>query len=333
MGRTPARRTAEELTRAAPAEDATRAHHRTDRVPARRRFDEVECTVSHLLRFPHPALRGRRFGEALLQGLAARGILPGPDGVLEIGGGTGHLAEAAWRGDAGPFTGCRWTSLDLSPSLLGAQRRRLLAVGAEPAAVPRGPHSRWAGVRADAVALPLRSGSFRGLVLGNEMLADLPVRGGVNAGAVQLVQEVARVLAPGGAAAFTEFGGEFPPGPVELTAGSRAGEHTEWSIDFRQLRAAATGGGLEAEELPLHELIGADLSVRCASYTDLWRLRRFVSCEVFAAPAEEVRRRHPLLSRLLALDLPPLGSPRWPDATAPAGFAQLFRALLLRQRR
>lgn len=333
MGRPPDRQTEEELTRSPPAEDATRAHHRTDRLPARRRFDEVECTVSHLLRFPHPALRGLRFGEALLQGLAARGIQPGPDGVLEIGGGAGHVAEASWRGDAGPFTGCRWTSLDLSPSLLAAQRRRLLGLGAEPEAVPRGRHLRWSGIRADAVALPLRSGAFRGVVLGNEMLADLPARGGVNTGAVQLVREVARVLAAGGAAAFTEFGGDFPPGPVVLTAGSRRDEHAEWSIDFRQLRAAAGECGLAVEELPLHELIGADLSVRCASYTDLWRLRRFVSCEVFAAPAEEVRRRHPLLSRLLALEMPPLGSPRWPDATAPAGFAQLFRALLLRQRR
>ena len=86
------------------------------------------------------------------------------------------------------------------------------------------------------------------------------------------------------------------------------------------------------EELPLHELLQADLSVRCASYTDLWRLRRFARCEIFAAPAEDVRRRYPLLSRFLALELPPLGSPRWPDAGASGGFAQLFRALLLRQR-
>jgi SAM-dependent methyltransferase len=333
MGRPSSSGKAEELTRTVGAEDPTRAHHRTDRVRARRRFDEVECTVSHLLRFPHPALRGRRYGEALLQGLAARGIGPVADGVLEIGGGAGHVAEACWRRDAGPVTGARWISLDLSPVLLDAQRRRLLAVGAVPDAVPRGAHPGWSAVRADALALPLRSGSFRGLILGNEMLADLPVRDGVNWGAIQLVREVARVLAPGAAAAFTEFGGDFPPGPVTLTAGSRADEHTEWSIDFRQLRTAARECGLEAEELPLHELLRADLSVRCASYTDLWRLRRFVSCEVFAAPAEEVRQRHPLLSRLLALELPPLGSPRWPDATAPAGFAQLFRALLLRQRR
>ena len=307
-------------------EDRTRAHHRLDRLAARRRFDEVECTVSHLLRLPHPALQGRRFGEALLQGIGARGIGPGRSGVVEIGGGTGHIAETAWRGEAGPFTRARWTSLDLSPALLATQRRRLW----EPSQ-PRGPHQRWAGLRADALDLPFRTGSLDGLVLANEVIADLPVAGQRNTGAIQLVGEVARVLAPGGAAVLTEFGGDFEPGPVRLLASGGDGEHIEWSIDFRELRAVAREARLAVEEVPLHELLGADLSVRCASYTDLWRLRRVASCDVFAAPAEEVRRRFPLLSRLLVLELPELGSPRWPDATAPAGFAQLFRALILRR--
>jgi hypothetical protein len=118
---------------------------------------------------------------------------------------------------------------------------------------------------------------------------------------------------------------------VRLFGARGEGEHLEWSIDFRQLREAAGAQGLAVEELPLHALLGADLSVRCASYTDLWRLRRVASCEVFAAPEAEVRRRFPVFSRLLGLELPPLGSPRWPDATAPAGFAQLFRALILRK--
>ena len=281
-------------------------------MPARRRFDEIECTVSHLLRLPHPALRGRRYGEALLQGIAARGIRAGH--VLEIGGGAGHVAEAAWRGDAGPFTQVRWTSLDLSPMLLAAQRRRVL----EPAQ-PRGAHTKWSGVRADALELPLRS--FAGLVLANEMIADLPR----STGPVKLVRELARILTPGSAAVLTEFGGDFEPGPLDL------GEHVEWSIDFRTLREAAQPD-FAVEEHPLHELLQADLSVRCASYTDLWRLRRIASCDVFAAPEADVRRRFPLLSRLLALELPELGSPRWPDATAPGGFAQLFRALILRRR-
>ncbi len=307
-------------------EDQTRAHHRLDRLPARRRFDEVECTVSHLLRLPHPALQGRRYGEALLQGIASRGLGPGRAGVVEIGGGAGHIAEAAWRGEAGAFTQARWTSLDLSPALLAAQRRRV----SEPSQ-PRGPHQRWAGLRADALDLPFRSRSLDGLVLANEVIADLPVAARRNTGAIRLVAELARVLAPGGAAVLTEFGGDFEPGPVQLLAAGGDGEHLEWSIDFRALRAAAGAAGLGVEELPLHALLGADLSVRCASYTDLWRLRRFASCDVFAAPEAQVRKRFPLLSRLLALELPELGSRRWPDATAPAGFAQLFRALILRR--
>ncbi len=284
-------------------EHPNRAHHRTDRLAARRRFDDVECTISHLLRFPHPALGGRRYGEALLQAAGARGIRPGRSGVIEVGGGAGHVAEAAWR----------------------ASRRALEA------SPPRGAHLRWSGIRADALELPIRSRSVDGLLLANEVIADLPVEGTRNAGAVRLVEEIARVLLSGGAALLTEFGGDFDPGPVRLSGALGRGEHVEWSIDFRQLRAAGEGLGLAVEELPLHALLGADLSVRCASYTDLWRLRRVTSCEVFAAPEAEVRRRFPLLSRLLALELPELGSPRWPDATAPAGFAQLFRALILRR--
>ena len=241
--------------------------------------------------------------------------------MLEIGGGAGHLVEAAWRGDAGAFTRARWTSLDLSPALLAAQRAR----------AREGLHQRWTGLRADAAFLPLRSCCIDGLLLANEVIADLPVEGLCNTGAIRLVQEISRVLAPGGAAVLTEFGGDFDPGPVRLTAGRGYGEHTEWSIDFRQLRAAATHAGLEVEEIALHELLGADLEMRCASYTDLWRLRRFARCEVFAAPAEAMRQRYPLLSRFLQLELPRLGSPRWPDASAPAGFAQLFRALLLQK--
>jgi SAM-dependent methyltransferase len=290
----------------------------------------VECTISHLLRRPHPALQGRRYGEALLQGLAGRGIGPGRDGVLEIGGGMGHIAECAWRGNAGPFTGAPWISLDLSRRLLFAQEERLLAERFGDVVAPRGPHRAWRGIRADAMALPIRR--LDGLLLANEVIADLPVEGGANTGAIALVHEIARILAPSAAAVLVEFGGDFPPSPIELVAGAGAGRHVEWSIDFQKLREAAVDAGLAVEQVPLHELLQADLSVRCASYTDLWRLRRFARCEVFAAPEGDVRRRFPWLSRLLLLELPPLGSPRWPDALARGGFAQLFHALILRQR-
>jgi SAM-dependent methyltransferase len=273
-------------------------------------------------------LKGRRYGEALLQGLAGRGIDPGRQGVVEIGGGTGHIAECALRGDVGPFKGVPWISLDLSPALLAAQARRLVAEDPARIGPSRGPPGRFRGIRADAVALPIRK--LDGLLLANEVIADLPVSDGRNTGAIELVREIGRVLAPRAAAVLVEFGGDFAPSPVELVAGLGKGRHVEWTIDFRVLREVARDEGLDVMQIPLHELLGADLSVRCASYTDLWRLRRLARCEVFAAPAEDVRRRFPLLSRLLALELPPIGSPRWPDALAKGGFAQLFHALILR---
>src|SRR5205814_1873542 len=115
---------------------------------------------------------------------------------------------------AGPFTQVRWTAIDLSPALIAAQRRR-----AQEPSQPAGRHLRWSGLRADCLQLPLASHSVDGLILANEVIADLPVESGRNTGAI----------------------------------------------------------------------------------------------------------------RVIALKLPPLGSPRWPDASAPAGFAQLFRALILRQ--
>ena len=59
---------------------------------------------------------------------------------------------------------------------------------------------------------------------------------------------------------------------------------------------------------------------------DLWRLRRVTSCEVFAAPAAEVRKRFPLLSRVLALELPPLGSPHLARCDRSRRFCPAFSA-------
>ena len=77
-----------------------------------------------------------------------------------------------------------------------------------------------------------------------------------------------------------------------------------------------TINGISGTKTIQRQLFGPQDATPTASYTDLWRLRRFARCEIFAAPAEDVRRRYPLLSRFLALELPPLGSPRWPDAGA-----------------
>ncbi len=238
-------------------------------------FDRGETTVAHCFGRPHPALGGEAFGARLFAALRARGASC-TGTVLEIGPGSGELG-AAWRGAAEaagelPTTHLR---LDASPALLGLQAQR------QP-----GTH----GLRADACALPLREGSVD-LVLCNEVIADLaavPWDGGeaqlgspqhavalrvarygmeaptearlYNLGAWRLVEGLARVLAPGGAAYLSEFGG-----PEEIPSEVSQLDHPEVSIHFGELAAVARGCGLEVELSPLAELLGFELGARWLS--------------------------------------------------------------------
>jgi SAM-dependent methyltransferase len=220
-------------------------------------FDRVETTVAHALARPHPVLGGQPYGARLRRRLRERGLpVDGP--VVEVGCGDGELARD-WAPEA------PWLRVDLSPALLATQGRAA-------------PHT--SGVLADGTRLPLRDRSV-GFLLSNEVLADLtavpsdhpdpqvdtllagarcepsPPGSWHNLGAMQLVVEVARVLAPGGAAVLTEFGSpdETPTETVQL-------DHPEVSIRFDHLVGVARAHGLVATLSRLDDLLGADLSAR-----------------------------------------------------------------------
>lgn len=212
-----------------------------------RHFDDVETTVAHALGLPHPALRGRTYGQALGDALGDR--VRGR--VLEVGCGDGEMAAAfGWA----PYVRC-----DLSPELLRTQAKRA-------------PHT--LGVLGDGARLPFRDSSFD-LVLSNEVIADLSAvpeelaadridryglprgDGAYNLGAWQLVEEIARVLKPGGSAFVSEFGSldEAPEEAVQL-------DHPEVSIHFGHLLSVARQNGLDAEVVRLDDLLGVDLTAR-----------------------------------------------------------------------
>jgi hypothetical protein len=327
------RRTSILVWRVTPMNDPG-ASYRSDRLSPSTRFDEVETTVSHLFRRPHPALQGRTFGRALHDALSARKLLDAHQ-VVELGGGAGFVAAELSAAHPGLSHGF----VELSRPLLRAQR------GQVPAA--------WA-VAGHAEALPFSTRSLRGLFLANEVIADLRVcradsEEGIklsarydlgtsgtllNAGALNLISELSRTLAPGAAALLTEFGGDFAPSPVRLEGPFGAGKHTEHSIHFGHLEGAARAHGLQTERHLLADLLGFDRSVEVASYPDVLRLRRFVpSLPVLAHPRAELEARHPLLTRFFRFDFPTVGSPRFPEPQARGGFCQLFCALLLRQPR
>jgi SAM-dependent methyltransferase len=233
-------------------------------------FDLGETTVAHAFGEPHSALGGEPFGACLHGALRAR-FGPCRGTLLEIGPGSGELG-AAWRAAAGGELPRAHLRLDASPALLGQQAQR------QP-----GTH----GLRADACAPPLRDGSLD-LVICNEVIADLsavpwdgsPAEPGTpqaavservaryglqwpaearlfNLGAWRLLEALARVLAPGGGAYVSEFGAldELPTETSQL-------DHPEVSIHFDELAAVAQGLGLEAEVVPMAELLGFDTGAR-----------------------------------------------------------------------
>jgi SAM-dependent methyltransferase len=257
------------------------AYYESEIADAAEQFDHKETTLSHLLRIPHPALAGRTYGQALVDGLAQRGYLPtapsagGPArrlAVLEIGAGLGYVAGAVMDRLRSLGFEVDYTIVELAPALATAQRQRL---GADAA--------RW--IEGDVLAVELAAASFD-VILANEMIGDLPAKylsradiglpigdtgtadlalvralgkgaalaadWGVSfddapepmfimTGAFELIDRVARWLRPGGLAVFTEFG-EHAMWPRLSTHL----DHPELSTHFGQLAIAARGAGLAA---------------------------------------------------------------------------------------
>jgi len=240
-------------------------YYRHDVGDANAQFDHLETTLSHLLRIPHPALRGRTYGEALADVLLARDAIPsGTVRVLEIGAGLGYVARDVIARLRGAGRQVAYSIVELSPALAAAQQKLL------------GSDATWHMGDALELALPEAD-----LVICNEMVGDLPARQLSRAdiglgldmtgqadparvraysreaaelgvvlddapepfylqhGALALVAKIAHALAPGGTAVVTEFGdtNAWPKLSSHL-------DHPELSTHFGHLLKVAQGSGL-----------------------------------------------------------------------------------------
>lgn len=107
---------------------------------ANHQFDEVETTLSHLFREPHPALGGRTYAAAFVDALVERGLLDADTHqVLEVGGGVGFFAEGFLErlATAHPalLDAIHYRILDLSPALRQSQAARLARFGTRAAVI------------------------------------------------------------------------------------------------------------------------------------------------------------------------------------------------------
>lgn len=241
------------------------AYHHSAITDGATHFDDRETTIAHAFGVPHPALGGQRYGERLFDVLDGRGHVRRDAPIVEVGPGDGELGEAFLARLGGPVDYLR---VDASPELLRTQRIRM-------------PGTRE--VLGSATSLPLPDRSV-GLLLSNEVIADLsavpydprnaadgaaaevearlrryriPAHDGLalyNLGAWLFLEEIARVLAPGGVAWLSEFGG-----PDELPEETTQLDHPEVSIHFGHLVTIAHALGLRAQLEPLAECLRADL--------------------------------------------------------------------------
>lgn len=211
--------------------------------------DETDATLSELFREAHPALKGRTYATALGDGLLRRG-------ALEEAKPARALVTGAMRGDL-------------------ARALRNTATATE----------------GDAKAVAAAPEESLDLVVSNEdarHLASAPAGASiVNHGAVRLVQDAAKALAPGGTLLVVDLG-DPKADPIQSDSGT-------WSVRFSDLQSEATRLGLRAQILPLAELLSLDgapqaLSTTRASFPAIRAL--------FAAHGLELTRRAWLRSEI-----------------------------------
>ncbi|MBW2063653.1 MAG: SAM-dependent methyltransferase [Deltaproteobacteria bacterium] len=282
-------------------------------------FEEVEMTVSHLYRDPHPALDNMSYGARFARIIMDEDRLGEGMKVLEVGGGTGifgrEFLREVKRSAPEVYGTMQYTFFDISPVLLKSQ----------------GENNREHGGR-----VLFRMGNIRkrqgldtsyDLVIANEMIADLPVvkmardeldqdgtasegwtigkRLGldfsdapplfiVNLGALEFIAHLAGLLNPGGRGYIVEYGSTWAyPKAYQVV------NHREHSIHFGHLLKAARELGLGARlvDLPSFLKLRGDLVVlegRChRSLLD--HLLPFLGIEM---PSSRVYTREMLMEKI-----------------------------------
>ncbi|MEW6736616.1 MAG: SAM-dependent methyltransferase [Acidobacteriota bacterium] len=318
---------------------------------ANKQFDQIETTIAHLFRFPHPALNGRNYGAAFCYEVIRRGILSNRyERIIEVGGGTGHFAQGFLQELRKSDSQMEYSIIDISPALQQAQQDLL--------------KDKARFILGDAQALPFGAKEVNGLIICNEVVADLdavemthhewersqdpiveqlraafPIEDEkilLNIGAIKFINEAGRVLADGGCAVITEHGLEGN-GRIAITGrlDDASRSHTEYSINFNHLRFVAESIGFQAEIIQLIDFLCFDQDMEVANLNDAQGLNGAdQNWSISAIPATEIAAIYGCtikdLRQVAGLRLPKIGGEGFPDDnTLP--FSLSFKALILKK--
>ena len=280
------------------AVDTNATFHSQHLTDAEQQFDAIETTISHAYREPHVALNGKTYGMAFCDWLVESGRLRPGCRLLEIGCGLGYFAKAILDrlASAHPDIYCSlsYTMFDLSPELQAAQQRNCAS------------HSDRLRFMTQNIETHDFGEERFDLILSNEVVADLSVatvdfaniaasspqteaealacpyqldclpimvgsqkKAVVNVGAIKMLQNVAKAMAPSAHAVITEYGTNGHS-PKAVTFAN----HNEFTVDFGHLARVGHALGLWADRETMGDMLGFDAQAQTISMTSLQTLNR-----------------------------------------------------------
>ena len=265
-----------------------------------RQFDEIETTISHAFRTPHPALQGRSYGAAFCDWLLENKRIPRGAHIMEVGCGLGIFANAVLdrlkhvRPEL--YETVHYTMFDLSGELQASQMANNEA------------HlQRLAFVLGNIETHDFEGQEFD-LVLSNEVISDLAVatvsldnienqspqtpaeqavfrydlvcksthlgkerKSVVNIGAIQFLEQLASCLKPNGHAILTEYGTlDTSPKAVHFS------NHLEFTIDFSHMRKVSEYLGFSTNLLTMGHAMGFDASCETLNFESFSTLAQLI---------------------------------------------------------
>lgn len=315
-----------------------------------KQFDLIETTISHLFRFPHPALQGLSYGAAFCKQVLERKLLTNEHKIIvEVGGGLGDFAYDFLVQLNKEQIQRPYIILDISPEL---QKRQKDALRDFPNVYFH---------LADAQQLPFQNQEVEGLVISNEVIADFDSielsaeewnssqdpdirffqkvfsepkeKILFNTGSINFIKDLYRVLAPKGTAIVTEHG-LWEDSRITLTGrpGSPETSHWEFSINWKHLYHLAESLGFSCQIEALIDFLPFDKEVEVANLNDSRALNTAdPTFPVAAIPASLLYQAFGLdVGSTAGLRLPKVGAEGFPDDnTLP--FYQSFQTLILKK--
>lgn len=271
--------------------------HERELDDAQKQFDDVETTISHAFREPHPALSARSYGEAFCDWLIATNKLHINCRVLEVGCGLGLFARAILDRvkDRHPdiYRSLNYTLFDLSPELQSFQMLNCA------------PHSNVAKFISGNIETYDFSKDTYDLVISNEVIADLdiavvnlnkgrpnqfeteadqlvqeyrldcvPIQLGenqvaiINFGAIKMIEKISRCLERSAHIVITEYRSDaLSPKIVKFE------NHHEFTIHFGHLMQVAKRLGLGTQRYSMGEIFKFDPECETITMESLRTLR------------------------------------------------------------